>query len=99
MLSGPEHHLMLEGGGRSGKSFLHLRNMILRALVAPGSRHLAVRFRLNHVISSLALDTFPKVMRLCFPEVKYELSKSHWFAKFPGDSELWFAGLDDKERT
>lgn len=26
-------------------------------------------------------------------------SKAHWYVTFPGASELWFAGLDDKERT
>jgi hypothetical protein len=99
MLSGPEHHLMLEGGGRSGKTFLHVRNIVLRALMAPSSRHLIVRFRFNHVLASVIMDTFPKVMSVCFPGVEYTLSRAHWYVTLPNKSEVWFAGLDDKERT
>jgi hypothetical protein len=90
--------VMLFGGGRSGKTFLILRTIVLRALKAPGSRHLVVRFRFVHLKATIILDTFPKVMRICFPEVHYDLSKTDWYVKLPGGSEIWFAGLDDKER-
>jgi phage terminase large subunit-like protein len=92
-------HIMLFGGSRSGKTFLAVRNVVMRAIKAPGSRHLIARFRFNHVKSSIILDTFPKVMSLCFPQVNYELSKTDWYAKLPNGAEIWFAGLDDKERT
>jgi len=97
-LAGAATWLMLFGGGRSGKTFLLLRNVVMRALKAPGSRHLIVRFRFKHIKTSIILDTFPKVMRVCFPGVHYDLSKTDWYAKLPGGSEIWFAGLDDKER-
>src|SRR4051812_46978736 len=90
---------MLEGGGRSGKTFLHVRNEVMRALKAAKSRHLAARFRFNHIKTSMIDDTFPKVMELCFPQIKYSLDRSYWYATFPNKSELWFAGLDDKART
>ena len=45
------------------------------------------------------MDTFPKVLDLCFPGVKYTVSKTDWFAEFENGSQIWFAGLDDKERT
>jgi phage terminase large subunit-like protein len=38
-------------------------------------------------------------MRLCFPGIKYDLNKTDFFAKFENGSEIWFGGLDDKERT
>jgi predicted phage terminase large subunit-like protein len=91
-------HCMLFGGSRSGKTFLIVRNIVARALKAPGSRHLICRFRFNHLKSSIILDTFPNVMRKCFPQVKYNLSKSDWYVTLPNGSEIWFAGLDDKER-
>jgi phage terminase large subunit-like protein len=90
--------LMLFGGGRSGKTFLLLRNIVMRALKSPGSRHLVVRYRFKHIKTSIILDTFPKVMRICFPGVHYDLSKTDWYARLPGGAEIWFAGLDDKER-
>lgn len=98
VLAGDATWLMLFGGGRSGKTFLVLRNIVLRALKAPGSRHLVVRYRFKHLKASIILDTFPKVMRLCFPEVHYDLSKTDWYARLPGGAEIWFAGLDDGDR-
>lgn len=97
--AGDATHIMLFGGSRSGKTFLHVRNTIFRALKAPKSRHAILRFRFNHVKASIVLDTFPKVMETAFPGVKYHIDKSDWYAKLPGDSQIWFGGLDDKERT
>lgn len=90
---------MLFGGSRSGKTFLLVRAVCTRAIKAPKSRHAILRFRFNAVKNSIVFDTFPKVMQLCFPGVKYSINKSDWFATFENGSEIWFAGLDDKERT
>lgn len=89
---------MLFGGGRSGKTFVIIRSIVLRALKAPGSRHLIVRFRFVHLKASIIADTFPRVMKLCFPQVHYDLSRTDWFVKLPGGSEIWFGGLDDGDR-
>jgi phage terminase large subunit-like protein len=97
--AGPATHIMLFGGSRSGKTFLHVHNIVYRALKAPHSRHSILRYRFNHVVDSIARDTFPKVMTMAFPDVPYELNKSHWYATLPGESEIWFGGLDEKERT
>src|SRR4051812_43010052 len=90
---------MAFGGSRSGKTFTAMRALCFRALAAPNSRHAVLRFRFNHVKSSIILDTFPKVMSLCFPNVPYRLDKTDWYAEFPNGSQIWFGGLDDKERT
>lgn len=92
-------HVMLFGGSRSGKTFLLTRNVVMRALKAPNSRHGIFRFRFNHLKASIGLDTLPKVMRLAFPGVEYHLSKEDWYMTLPNDSQVWLAGLDDKERT
>ena len=99
LLGGPATHVMLFGGSRSGKTFLIVRRIVVRALKAPKSRHAILRFRFNAVKASVVFDTFPKVMDLCFPGVKYDLNKTDWFATLPNGSEIWFGGLDDKERT
>lgn len=111
ILAGPATWLMLFGGGRSGKTFLVVRNTILRALKAPGSRHLIVRSRFNHLKASVMRDTFPKVIRICFPQLvkgeHWDINMTEGFAKvqtgidenkLPVFSEIWFLGLDDKER-
>lgn len=99
VLSGPATHCMLFGGSRSGKTFLHTRNTVFRALKGPGGRHAILRFRFNHIKASIVLDTFPKVMKTAFPGVEYELSKTDWYATYENGSQIWFAGLDDKDRT
>lgn len=99
ILAGDATHIMLFGGSRSGKTFLLIRNLVFRALKAPNSRHVALRFRFNAIKASVVMDTFPKVMQIAFPGVKYTLSKTDWFAEFENGSQLWFGGLDDKERT
>jgi hypothetical protein len=99
VLAGTATHLMLYGGSRSGKTFLLVRNLVMRALKAPKSRHAILRFRFNAVKASIVHDTFPKVMETAFPGVKYTLNKTDWFAEIENGSQIWFGGLDDKERT
>jgi hypothetical protein len=99
VLNGIATHVMLAGGSRSGKTFLTVRKQVQRRLKAPGSRGVVLRFRAGHVKQSVVMDTFPKVMSLCFPGVQYDLNKSDMYATFPGGSELWFGGLDDAARV
>lgn len=99
MLVGLATHQMLYGGSRSGKTFLHCRNIVTRGLKAPKSRHAILRFRFNACKESVALDTFPAVMEKAFPGVDYEINKSEWAARLQNDTEIWFGGLDDKERV
>lgn len=98
MGEGPKYTL-LYGGSRSGKSFIIIRQIIIRALKAPGSRHLVVRFAFNHAKQSLWHDTIPNVLKLCFPGLNVSLNRSDWFLEFSNSSQIWLGGLDDKERT
>ncbi len=91
--------ILLYGGSRSTKTFTIVRTIINRALASPDSRHAILRFRFNHVKASIVHDTFPKVMELCFPNIKYHVDKTDWFVAFENGAEIWFGGLDDKERT
>ena len=99
VLAGDATHCMLFGGSRSGKTFLLTRNLVYRALKAPGSRHAIFRFRYNHLKASVVLDTFPKVMRTAFPGVEWKAHSQDGYAELQGGSQVWFAGLDDKDRT
>jgi hypothetical protein len=101
MLISDAVHCCLGGGSRSGKTFLLVRMIVIRALKAPGSRHAIFRFRFNAIKASIIYDTLPKVFALCFPGLwnPKSLNKTDWFYKFDNGSEIWFGGLDDKERT
>lgn len=90
--------IMAYGGSRSGKTFALTYAVITRALKEQ-SRHLIARFRFNHVKQSVVMDTFPAVMKLAYPNVPYEISKTDWFCEFPNGSQIWFGGLDDSQRV
>lgn len=102
MLISDAVHCALGGGSRSGKTFLLVRQVLLRALKEPESRHAMFRFRFNSIKSTIILDTLPKVIKLCFPElggVNEMMNKTDWYMTLPNGSEIWFGGLDDKDRT
>lgn len=100
LLGSDASHIMAYGGSRSGKTFGLVRAVVTRGL-AHKSRHAMLRYRFNHIKSSIVLDTLPKVMELCFPGVAQhsKLDKTDWYYTLPNGSEIWFGGLDDKERT
>ena len=88
---------MLFGGSRSGKTFIALRCIVIRASKVK-SRHLVARLRFTDIKRAVIMDTFPKMMELCFPELEYNLNKTDWYVTFPNGSEIWFGGLDTAER-
>ena len=98
LLTGPQRHTLLVGGARSGKTFLLTRALLIRALKAP-SRHAIFRLRYNALKSSVVMDTLPKVMALCFPGIPIRINKNDGYGTLPNGSEIWFAGLDEKERV
>lgn len=99
LLGGPQTHTLLVGGSRSGKTFLGVRAMATRAIRSPNSRHAIFRLRFNALRASVWLDTLPKVMRLCYPGVPYKNNRQDGYISLPNGSEIWFGGLDDKDRV
>lgn len=91
-------NIMLYGGSRSGKSFIALYAIFVRACKAP-SRHACLRLRFNHIKTSLWLDTARKVHSICFPDCGAQFNGSDYYISFPNGSEIWFAGLDNADRT
>lgn len=95
---GSTKYAALFGGSRSGKTFVLVHSLIIRAARVK-SRHAIVRLNFNAVKRSIWQDTFPKVLRLCFPDLKVKLNKTDFIAEFPNGSQIYFAGLDDGART
>lgn len=98
LISSPSTHLLTYGGSRGGKTFGFTRAIILRALLADGSRHLISRFRFNAAKRTIRLDTFPKVMSLCFPGVPWKPKDPDGYIILPNGSEVWYGGLETPER-
>ena len=88
---------LLEGGSRSGKTFIALHAVFVRATKTENSRHLIARFRFNHAKQALAYDTIPDVLEA--DGIPADLNKTDWFYELPNGSTVWIGGLDDKERT
>ena len=97
LLRGPQRYTLVYGGSRSGKTFLIVLAILIRALDAPGSRHVIFRFRQNSAWNAIGLDTLPKVAKLC--NVPLTVHKQDKYFSLPNGSEIWIAGLDDKERV
>lgn len=98
LLKSPASHCLLYGGSRSGKTFLLCYAIATRALRADGSRHGIFRKTNVAVKQSIGKDTFPKVMELAYPEASYRWLEQDGYFRFANGSEVWCAGLDDKER-
>lgn len=99
LLASTARNIMLRGGSRSGKTFLLVRAIIQRAINAPNSRHAIFRFRFNHAKTSIWSDTLPKVLKLCFPTLRVRFDKTDFYVELPNGSQIWIAGLDDKDRV
>ena len=92
-------HILGVGGSRSGKTFGFCYAVAARAIGAPDSRHLIARLHNVDVRQAVMLDTWPKMMRLAYPGVGYDVNKQDQVARLANGSEIWFGGLDDKDRA
>lgn len=98
-IAGPAKHVLLYGGSRSGKTALFCYAIAVRALGTPGSRHAIFRRYGVAVKQSIGLDTLPKVMALAWPDLNPRWREQDGYFTLPNGSEIWLAGLDDKERV
>lgn len=103
LLTSQATNVALGGGSRSGKTLLLVRAMIMRANLAPNSRHVIFKFRANSLHAAVVEDTFPKVMKLCFPHGFYNVDNwtrsPNLYYEFANGSQIWFGGLDDQDRV
>jgi phage terminase large subunit len=98
LLASAVKHIMLYGGSRSGKTFIIVYAIVVRASKVK-SRHIMLRKTFNSIKTSIWMDTLPKVMSLCFPDLPYTLDRSNYMMRLINGSEIWVAGLDDDKRV
>ncbi len=92
-------HVLLYGGSRSGKTYMTIYSLLLRAVLAPRSRHLVARLHHNAVKRTIMMTTFADVLRDRFPAVRVEVNHSDQIARLANGSELHFSGLDNEQRV
>jgi len=94
--------VLFYGGARSGKTFLIVCFILIRAMKYPGSRHLIARLRYAHARASIWLDTLPAAVKFLGIDAVCEYRESdHYLAIIHRGgqvSEIWVDGLDDKDR-
>jgi PBSX family phage terminase large subunit len=98
VLASKARHIMLFGGSRSGKTFVAVRALIVRASKEK-SRHVILRLNFNHIKTSIWLDTLPKVLKISFPDLVVDWNKTDYYITLPNGSEVWVGGLDDEKRV
>lgn len=98
LLASKAKHIMLYGGSRSGKTFIIVFAIIIRACKVK-SKHIMLRHTFNSIKTSIWLDTLVKVFSIAFPDLSHSKNKSDYYVTLPNGSEIWIAGLDDDKRV
>jgi phage terminase large subunit-like protein len=91
--------VLLVGGSRSGKTFICIYAIFIRAAKYPGSKHVIVRKAFNHAKLSLWHQTIPDVLKIAFPNLRVTENKTDWFLELDNKSQIWIGGTDDKDRV
>lgn len=98
IIGGKARNIMLFGGSRSGKTAIACYAILVRAAKIK-SRHVILRFKFNHVRTSVFMDTMPKIAKLAFPNLPIEYNHTDCVIRLPNGSEIWHSGLDDEKRV
>jgi phage terminase large subunit len=98
LLSNEYSEILFDGGSRAGKTFLICHAFIILCGVFPNIRCLMARYRFNHAKASIWMQT---LIPMLVKEVGgvYDIDKQNSIIRFNNGSEIWLAGLDDKERA
>jgi predicted phage terminase large subunit-like protein len=91
-------YFLVYGGSRSGKTFFIIYAIITRMLKAPGSRHVVFRQDGVDAKQSIGNETVPAVVALAYPGLELRWREKDGYFEAPNGSQLWLAGLKDKER-
>lgn len=81
----------------SGKTVELVGTVIERALLAPKSRHLIVRQEGTSAKRAIVKGTWPEVMEMRWPGLKYEWKEQYGYFRLENGSEVWVGGLNDEK--
>lgn len=89
----------LYGSSRSGKSFIIMRMILIRAAKEARSDHIIARETFSSAKSSIWQKTLPDVLRICFPNLNGKFNNSDYIYTLPNHSTIKIAGLDDQKKV
>jgi len=102
ILASDARYILLEGGGRSGKTTLIVYAILVRACKEK-STHCILRLNHNAAKRSIWNKTLPDVIRLAFPELREYTEKNknntELIMNLPNGSQILVGGLDDAKRA
>ncbi len=97
IVNSSSNNIMLMGGSRSGKTFLAVFILLVRACKCK-SEHLIVRNTFNSVKNSVWLGTLPQVLNIAFPFLTVKWDRTNYRIILPNESTIKCTGLDDGEK-
>ena len=99
-------YYFIVGDSSSGKTFLIVRNIVYRALRVDRSKHAILRKVFTSLRQSIIDGTLKDVVQQCFPQLWSDnvglgraMNNSKFVYTLPNKSEIWFGGLEDKNRA
>lgn len=98
LLGSEAKNIMAYGGSRSGKTFILVYAIIVRASKVK-SRHVILRQNFSHAKRSIWLDTLKKVLAIAFPNLKPKPNSTDLYLTLANGSEIWVGGLDDEKNV
>lgn len=98
LLASSAKNVMLYGGSRSGKTFILVYALIVRASKVH-SRHLILRQNFSHAKRSIWLDTMKKVLNIAFPDLRPKPNNTDLYLTLANGSEIWVGGMDDAKNV
>jgi PBSX family phage terminase large subunit len=96
LLSGNAQHVMLLGGSRSGKTYLLVHAVFLRAKKYPNTKHAMVRQYQTDARRSLFEETVEAVIASRYKDEGLKIDKTYMTITFPNGSVVRILGVDDK---
>lgn len=90
-------HLVVMGGGGSGKSVFAARKVLERAITEEGHRILVCR-KVAKTCRQSCWKNLLEQLADHYPDSGYKVNKTDMVISFPNGSEILFAGLDDVEK-
>jgi len=89
---------LLFGSARSGKTFIIIYAILIRAIKEPNTNHMIVRKYSNSLRRSIWSQTLPDVMRLAFSELykQCKINETLMTLTLPNNSKLMFVGCDNR---